>query len=243
MIECLVCNKEFIKSHGLQKYCSDKCSKKAIVESKKKYYKSDRGKLSTKKYLRSDKFKEVSKKYRKTEKARERKKRYNQLEKVKKKNKEYKQSDRGLKSREKYRKSSKGKITNNKYRKSPKAKETKRVYFIRRRKTDPIFKLVGNMRNRLNQYLKASNINKTNNTFKMVGCTPEYLKKYLEKQFYPHPKTNEPMNWKNHSLKGWHVDHIKPLDKATTSEDLEELCYYTNLQPLWADQNIKKSNK
>tara|TARA_A100001015_G_C14993534_1_gene715117 strand:+ start:275 stop:964 length:690 start_codon:yes stop_codon:yes gene_type:complete len=227
---CPICKKKFVKSHPNRKFCSNKCSKKSDAINKKKY-------------LKSDKYKKVRKKYAKTEKYRKAKKRYNESEKGKKKNKEYKQSDRGIKSREKYYKSSKYKITKNKYRKSSKGKETLRTYYRKRRKTDPVFKLIGNIRNRLNQYLKASNITKTNSTFKIVGCTPEYLKKYLEKQFYANPKTNEPMTWENYSLKGWHVDHIKPLDNAETSEDLEELCYYTNLQPLWADENIKKSNK
>ena len=77
----------------------------------------------------------------------------------------------------------------------------------------------------------------------MVGCTPEFLKEYLEKQFYPRLITSEVMTWKNHGFYGWHIDHIIPLDRAKTLEDIEKLCHYTNLQPLWMEENIKKSNK
>ena len=100
-----------------------------------------------------------------------------------------------------------------------------------------------NVRARLLQFVKASDIKKTNKTFVMVGCTPEFLKKHLEKQFYPHPITNEKMTWKNHTKKGWHVDHIDPLSLAMTPEDVVVLMHYTNLQPLWAEENLKKGNK
>ena len=49
------------------------------------------------------------------------------------------------------------------------------------------------------------------------------------------------MNWENRNL--WHVDHIIPLSSAKTEEELVKLCHYTNLQPLWAEDNLKKSNK
>ena len=78
---------------------------------------------------------------------------------------------------------------------------------------------------------------KTNRTFIMVGCTPKFLKEYLEKQFKPG------MTWQNYGIRGWHIDHIIPLDSAKTPEDVEKLMYYTNLQPLWAIENIKKGNK
>ena len=42
---------------------------------------------------------------------------------------------------------------------------------------------------------------------------------------------------------GWHVDHIDPISLAMSSEDVEKLSHYTNLRPLWATENLKKSNK
>jgi hypothetical protein len=49
------------------------------------------------------------------------------------------------------------------------------------------------------------------------------------------------MSWENRDE--WHIDHIIPLSSANSEEELYKLCHYTNLQPLWAEENIKKSNK
>ena len=49
------------------------------------------------------------------------------------------------------------------------------------------------------------------------------------------------MNWSNQGK--WHIDHIIPLDSAKTQEEIIKLFNYKNLQPLWAKDNIKKSNK
>jgi hypothetical protein len=104
-----------------------------------------------------------------------------------------------------------------------------------RRKTDIIFKLKGNISHRVREYLKSVNITKKNKTFDIVGCTPEFLKEHLEKQFI------DGMNWDNRCE--WHIDHIIPLSSAKTEDELYKLCHYTNLQPLWVEDNLKKSNK
>jgi hypothetical protein len=78
---------------------------------------------------------------------------------------------------------------------------------------------------------------KSNSTFKIVGCTPRFLKEYLEKQFQPG------MTWKNHTVNGWHIDHKIPISAAKTQEDINRLAHYTNLQPMWATENLKKGNK
>ena len=51
------------------------------------------------------------------------------------------------------------------------------------------------------------------------------------------------MSWDNYGLYGWHIDHIVPLSNAKTEDDFYKLCHYTNLQPLWSLDNLKKSNK
>jgi hypothetical protein len=60
-------------------------------------------------------------------------------------------------------------------------------------------------------------------------------------KFHIESKFQEGMSWENYGQ--WHVDHIKPLSLATTEQKVMELNHYTNLQPLWAVDNIKKSNK
>jgi len=103
--------------------------------------------------------------------------------------------------------------------------------------TDVLFKLKKNMRSRLWLFVKNRNVTKKNKTFDIVGCSPQFLKEYLQNQF-----TKE-MSWDNHGLFGWHIDHIIPLSSANTEEEMYELCHYTNLQPLWAGDNLKKSSK
>jgi hypothetical protein len=93
------------------------------------------------------------------------------------------------------------------------------------------------VRARILKYLKSKKILKNNLTFNIVGCTPDELKKHIESQFL------ENMSWDNHSLYGWHIDHKIPLSSAKTEEEAYQLCHYTNLQPLWAEDNLKKSNK
>ena len=103
-----------------------------------------------------------------------------------------------------------------------------------RKKNDPVYKLKTLYRSKLNKILGS---NRDDETFDIIGCTPRYLKDHLESQF------TEGMSWENHGLYGWHIDHIVPLSSAKTEEDLIELCHYSNLQPLWAIDNLKKSNK
>lgn len=100
------------------------------------------------------------------------------------------------------------------------------------RKTDPLKRLIFNTRNRIISVLK----NKTKTSFDIVGCSPEFLKEHIEKQF------TEGMSW---DLMGRHIhiDHIIPLSSAKTEEEIYKLCHYTNLQPLWAEDNLRKSNK
>ena len=109
-------------------------------------------------------------------------------------------------------------------------------YQKNRKKYDYIFKIAHNMRVRMSVFLKSNNITKNNKTFEVVGCSPEFLKEYLEKQF------KEGMSW---DLMGTHIhiDHIIPLSSAKTEEEVYELCHYTNLQPLWAEDNLKKGSK
>ena len=53
------------------------------------------------------------------------------------------------------------------------------------------------------------------------------------------------MNWDNHGVHGWHFDHIKPVDSFNLNfkSDREKCNNYKNFQPMWATENIKKSNK
>jgi hypothetical protein len=99
------------------------------------------------------------------------------------------------------------------------------------RKT-PKYKIINNLRKRLRDFVstKVSRVD-------LFGCTPDQLKLHLESQF-----TNG-MTWANYG--DWHIDHIIPCSSfdLKKAEDVLKCCHYTNLQPLWAKDNILKSNK
>ncbi len=109
-------------------------------------------------------------------------------------------------------------------------------YIKDRKATDLNFKLRSNLRIRLNEALKGKT--KADRTMKLVGCYIEELKQHLESQF------TLGMNWKNYGY-GWHIDHIKPcaLFNLALEEEQKKCFHYSNLQPMWAIDNIKKSSK
>lgn len=108
-----------------------------------------------------------------------------------------------------------------------------RQYKSIRYQEDKIFRIIKNQRNRLKRLLT----DKPCSFSKSVGCSSSQLKAYLESRFQPG------MSWDNYGK--WHVDHIIPLSSfdLTKEEQFKKACHYTNLQPLWAKDNILKSNK
>jgi hypothetical protein len=256
-VNCQNCNKEFTKTKNGQKYCTKECTKEfkkrvQLRKYQKKHINADlraNCQNCNKEFTpRDNRQKNCSKECTKKSKNElSLKRHFENYEDIKEQKKEYysKNKEHIKEAHKKYYLNNK-EVRNEytkKYSQSAKGKETINKGRRKRIKSDPIFKLAKNVRTRLGMFIKTRNIRKTNKTFVMVGCTPEFLKKHLEKQFYNRKITNEPMTWKNHSLRGWHVDHIKSIDKAKTSEDLEKLSHYTNLQPLWSEDNWEKSNK
>ena len=110
-------------------------------------------------------------------------------------------------------------------------------YHYNKLKTDLQYKLTCNLRSRL--YNAINNNQKAGSAIKDLGCSVEELKSYLESKFQPG------MNWDNWTYVGWHLDNIKPLASfdLTDRQQLLEACHYTNLQPLWADENLSKGKK
>lgn len=104
-----------------------------------------------------------------------------------------------------------------------------------RLKNDPIARMVHNLRKRLRKALKTKKFNKNSKMAEIIGCTADELRLYLQNQFQPG------MTWQNYGE--WHVDHIIPLATANTEFQTYKLNHYTNLQPLWAHDNLKKSSK
>jgi hypothetical protein len=141
------------------------------------------------------------------------------------------------KIKQKYVDNNKEKVTQSKKKWFDKNPEYRNEWVINKYKNDSIFRLINIMRARTRLFFKSKDIKKKNNTFEIIGCSPEFLKEHIEKQF------TKGMSWDNHGQYGWHIDHIVPLSSANTEDEIYKLCHYNNLQPLWAEENLRKSNK
>jgi hypothetical protein len=100
------------------------------------------------------------------------------------------------------------------------------------------YKLRCNLRSRLVHALKDGQ--KAGSAVADLGCSIDELKLYLQQLFLPGMTWS---NWGNGDGK-WNIDHIIPLSYFDLSEveQFKKACHYTNLQPMWAKDNIKKSN-
>jgi hypothetical protein len=110
----------------------------------------------------------------------------------------------------------------------------------KKRRQDNKVKLHQAIRSRINERLKQIGTNKSKATLTIVGLENwDKLREHIEKQFI------EGMNWDNYgnTPNSWSIDHITPISSAQTEEEIYKLNHYTNLQPMWHIDNIKKSNK
>ena len=92
------------------------------------------------------------------------------------------------------------------------------------------------LRSRLSTALRNGGWKKEVSAWRNLGCSWEHFKQHMEALF------KEGMTWANHGE--WHVDHIKPLAKFDLSdpEEQRKAVHFTNLQPLWAVDNLKKGD-
>lgn len=118
-------------------------------------------------------------------------------------------------------------------------RESKRNYERTRKANDPLYKLVANFRTAIWTVLKENNMDKYGHYFEILQYSPEELATNLENQF------TEGMTWENYGE--WHVDHKLPITSFNFQEigDNEFMKCWSldNLQPMWGDENIRKSNK
>jgi hypothetical protein len=115
--------------------------------------------------------------------------------------------------------------------------EKHKEYEKNRKLTDAEFKLIKTLRSRLSRAIKRQKSNKCDTTIELLGCSISFLKIFLEAKF------KEGMTWENHGK--WHIDHIKPCASFNLlDEEEQKKCFhYTNLQPLWASENLSKGCK
>lgn len=248
MKKCLNCEKELTGKQ--KKYCSKKCdsehrrsfkeNKDKANECQKKYYKENKDVINHKQKIYRDKNKDVIReakiKYRQDNKIKvnETRRRYlqNNKERVHKYRKKYYQNnkDRILKQTALWSENNKGKV-----------KKTKSKYYKTNIKK-PMFHLNHCISGSIKQSLKSKNIAKNGRPWQsLVGYTLHDLREHIEKQFKPG------MSWDNHGLYGWHIDHIIPKSFFifNSTDDVEfKYCWsLDNLQPLWAIDNLRKSDR
>lgn len=133
------------------------------------------------------------------------------------------------------------KIRRKKYRQNL-AKQENHMQHVRdhernRYHTDVLYNFKKKLRSRLKSALKSKKWLKNNGLVQYLGCSIEELKKNFIIKF------TEGMSWDKFLNGEIHIDHIIPLDSCKTEEEMYKLCHFSNLQPLWAKDNIMKSNK
>ena len=102
-------------------------------------------------------------------------------------------------------------------------------------RTSPNFRLADLLRSRLAYSLR--NKSKRGSAVTLLGCSLDDAIAHIESRF------EEGMSWGNWGE--WHVDHIRPLASFNLEDpaDLAMACNYTNLQPLWAKDNLAKGDR
>lgn len=101
--------------------------------------------------------------------------------------------------------------------------------------TDPLYVATKRIRGLVTKAFKGKGFSKTSKTCEILGCTFEQFKYYIESQF------TDGMSWL--VFDKIHIDHVIPLSSVKTIEEIIKLNHYTNLQPLWARDNLKKGAK
>ena len=230
---CSVCNISFTKKHWKQKFCSPECQKKFKIIRHRKYQDAYRVKNWEKIKIKNNKNFNLRKDKDPTYP--------NKLYRINIKNNPEGFKRRAAKQRERIRNDpvrlEKRRATINKWQKE-------------KRKTDPFHRIRGSLTNRLNSFLKKKSVRKNTSILSLIGCSKEELVKHIELQFYNNPTTGEIMSWNNYGkylFKGknvWNIDHVKPISIAKTMEDIVrlKLMNFKNLRPLWAVDNMKKSD-
>jgi hypothetical protein len=234
-------HKDYIAEHQ-KKYRQHNA---AIIESKRKiYYKKniDKIKETNKQYTINNKIliSQKNKLYRESnpQKTKETTQRYRtrNREKILIANKEYRQKNKDKIKEYQSKPEVIARRRANKLNNKEKINANKRYKEKLRRNIDPTYKLITNQRTRITGILKK---HKTSKTLDLLGCSAQFLRTYIEDKFL------EGMTWDNYGKYGWHVDHITPCSSFDLTDiEQQKMCFhYTNLQPLWAIDNLKKSNK
>ena len=225
--------KEFHLNRSRRGGCNPHC-KTCMEAYKKAYYQANKEKVAAKSKVYREANKEKvaakSKVYREANK-----------EKIAAKDKAYRKANKEkIAARIKvWREANKEKILAKEkaYRKANREKlnARRRLYVKNRAKKDPVFRLRHTCKTRMQAAFKRKEFKKKSKTADMLGCDWDFLKSHIESQF------KDGMSWENREK--WHIDHIIPLASASSEDDVIKLSHFSNLQPLWAGENLKKADK
>jgi len=118
-------------------------------------------------------------------------------------------------------------------------KSYKLIYHKNRYKNDPEYKIRSIIRTRIFKAFESQLSNKKYSSINYLGCTGDFYKQYLESLFVDDMSWS---NWGNGPGK-WNIDHIIPINSFNLLNDKEakKCFYYKNTQPLWWEENMKKS--
>jgi hypothetical protein len=235
--KCKLCIKQYNNDYRQN-------NEEKLKKFRKEYNKKNKERFKDRDKKIREKNKDEKKKYNKIyqeknkEKIREQKRKYLSVNRDKKQKyrKEYylKNKEKAKERACEYYKNNKNHIKQykKKYRFSNKDKINKRARDYRNNNINA--KIASLIRTRIRETLKLNNAKKSNSSMKLLGCSVDFLREYLELKF-----TNG-MTWENHGLYGWHIDHIIPCSLFNLEDkDEQKLCFhYTNLQPLWATREI-----
>jgi len=195
------------------------------------------------KYQQEDAYKQYKAEYQKTNEYRKRQAEYARRPEVIARAKQWRQENKEIiaEKHKQYRQENKEIIAernkkwveNNKEHVSQYGKRYKRT----RRAVDPAFGIEHTLRNRMRAALNGRC--KADTTKALLGCTYEEACAHIEAQF------TEGMSWDKMGIHGIHIDHIRPCASfdLTDPEQQRECFHYTNLQPLWAEDNLRKSDR
>ena len=219
------------RKHKSERLTSSRACLECQKIHEKKYNSSKHGRL--KRYLKQKRYykknylkiREQDRKRSKTPKNRAYAREYNKRDYVRKKKKSYNQS---------YRKKNLDRLL-----------EKDRLYAKNVKRKDPNHLIKELCRRRILIALKSQGAIKSESLKKLIGCSIQIFRKNLENQFYSHPKTSEKMSWKNHGLKGWHIDHKIPLNNFNLRKISEQrkAFNFKNTQPMWSFQNLSKGHR
>ena len=204
----------------------------SLKVTRKKYYENNKDKIKEyKKEWRKKNRDKINKYYREYYKNNR-----NKINKYYEKNKD-KIKERNKKACKKYYENNKDKIKE--YQKEYNLKNRDKInkYYREYYKNNEQKRFSLNLRTKINRVIKRGNGIKAYKTIDLLGCSIKEVRLHLEKQF------QDNMSWDNYG--NWHIDHIRPCCSFDlTQPDEQKICFhYTNLQPLWAIDNLKKGGK